>query len=198
MADQSLGGKGIGGSVADWPIYSQRDTRWAGKRLGLREAAAGSTLGRYGCAVTALAQKLTIVGVPWTPDRMQDVLLLGGGFRPDASRNLVAWWELPRLFPQFVFNGSADFSSMPVPEIVMVRIYERLRRNDPVILYVDASPYEEGLQQHFVLATGRLESGEIVIANPWNGKQETLRPYGRTDPQAICGMKWLDLKTPKI
>lgn len=175
-------------------IYSQRDPRWANDHLGLPQASELSKIGAYGCAITAIAQKLTLLGFPTTPPDVQHALEAGKAFKAYDTFNYVDWARIPIVYPQLMYNGREDYPSTPTPARVMEMIYSRLLRNDPVVIYVDASQYERGLQQHFVLAIGTLEGGDITIANPWNGQMQTLRPYGKTDPIAICGLKWLDLK----
>jgi len=174
-------------------VYSQRDPQWAGLHLGLPQAAAGSTLGEYGCAVTAIAQKLTLIGFPTTPPMVQSRLLQFRAFRIGGTNNLVDWPKVPLAYPQLQFNGRGDyFTGKPTPQRAMLQITDRLLMNEPVIIYVDASQYEKGLQQHFVLVTSVLQSGALLIHNPWNGKIQTLEPYGKTDPIAVCGIILLD------
>ncbi len=175
-------------------VYSQRDERWSGQHLGLPKASAQSTIGAYGCGITAIAQMLSLLGWTTTPPEVQAAFLATRGFRTDETLNLIAWWNVPMAYPQLQYNGRHDYPNTPVPQRIMTLIYERLEKQQPVIVYVDASPYEKGLQQHFVLVSARLESGDLVIHNPWNGKIQNLRPYGRTDPIAIGGVILLDVK----
>lgn len=172
-------------------IYSQRDERWAARHLGLPQAAAGSTIGAYGCGVTAIAQRLTLMGFETTPPQVNDRLLRFDAFRHVGSFNFIAWERVPLAYPQFVYRGRDDTPNRPAPVRVMKALSDKLAIGDQVIIYVDASPYERGLQQHFVLAVGELKSG-IQIMNPWTGRQQDLRSYGRTDAIAVCGVIWLD------
>ena len=176
-------------------VYSQRDPVWAGDHLGLPQAAAGSTIGAYGCAITCIAQKLTLLGFPTTPPQVQSRLLQFRAFKIGDTNNLVDWPKVPLAYPQLQYNGRGDyFTGKPTPQRAMMQIADRLLMTDPVIIYVDASQYEKGLQQHFVLVTSALESGALIIHNPWNGKIQTLQPYGRTDAIAVCGVILLDPK----
>jgi len=175
-------------------IYSQRDPRWADQHYGLPAADGTSTIGAYGCGITAIAQKLALLGFPTTPLEVQAELLRVNGFRRGGSNNFVDWSRVPMAYPQLHYNGRGDYPNTPVPLSVMEMIYGRLLRNEPVVLYVDAQRYERGLQQHFVLAISTLKSGDLVIANPWNGQTQDLRPYGATDRIAMCGVILLDLK----
>lgn len=174
-------------------VYSQRDVRWADEHYGLPEAGKGSTIGDFGCGVTAIAQKLTMLGWTTDPQQVQNRLLHFRAFKPQGTFNFIDWPKVPLAYPQFQYNGRGDYlTGKPTPQRAMMQISDRLVMNDPVIIYVDASPYVKGLQQHFVLATGVLESGDLIIANPWSGKIQNLRPYGRTDAIAVCGVILLD------
>ncbi len=173
-------------------VYSQRDVRWADEHYGLPEAAKTSTIGDVGCGITAIAQKLTLLGWPTDPQQVQNRLLHFRAFLSRDTFNYIDWPKVPSAYPQLQYNGRADTPNTPAPVRVMSLITDRLVMNNPVIIYVDARPYVKGLQQHFVLATSTLESGSLVIHNPWNGKIQDLRPYGRTDPIAVCGVILLD------
>lgn len=174
-------------------VYSQRDPQWAGQHYGLPAAAKTSTIDDFGCGITAIAQKLTLLGWPTTPPQVQSRLLQFRAFKPEGTFNFIDWPKVPLAYPQFQFNGRGDyFTGKPTPQRAMTQIADRLLMNDPVIIYVDASQYEKGLQQHFVLVTSALESGALIIHNPWGGKIQTLQPYGRTDAIAVCGIILLD------
>lgn len=55
--------------------FIRSDPKWADDHLGLPQAAALSTIGRYGCAITAIAQKSTLIGFPTTPPMVQSLAL---------------------------------------------------------------------------------------------------------------------------
>lgn len=173
-------------------VYSQRDKRWASDHYGLPAASKYSTISDFGCGITAIAQKLTLLGWTTTPPEVQRRLLQFRAFLPQDTFNFIDWSKVPLAYPQFQYNGRADTPNTPAPVRVMHLITDRLVMNNPAIIYVDARPYVRGLQQHFVLATGTLESGDLFIHNPWNGRVQDLRPYGRTDPIAVCGVILLD------
>lgn len=173
--------------------YSQRDPRWANQHYGLPNAAPTSTIGAYGCAITCIAQKLTILGFPTTPPDIQKELQRVGAYTAQ-SHNFVDWVRVPLIYPQFRYNGRVDYTDQrPASARIMNLIRTTVNSGDPVIVYVDASAYQAGLQQHFVLVIGEMDSGDLAIANPWNGQIQSLRPYGKTDPIAIRGVKWLSL-----
>lgn len=173
-------------------VFSQRDGRWAAEHYGLPAAAKTSTIGDFGCGITCIAQKLTLLGWPTTPLEVQARLLHFRAFKPMDTFNYIDWPKVPLAYPQFQYNGRTDTPNAPAPVRVMSLITDRLVMDNPVIIYVDASPYVKGLQQHFVLVTSTLESGALIIHNPWNGKVQDLRPYGRSDAIAVCGVILLD------
>lgn len=176
-------------------VYSQRDPRWASEHYGLPAAAKASTIGAYGCGITAIAQKLTLLGWDTTPPQVQKRLLQFRAFKPEGTFNFIDWAKVPLAYPQFQFNGRGDyFTGKPTPQRAMAQITDRLLMHEPVIIYVDASQHERGLQQHFVLASSILQGGELLIHNPWNGKIQTLQSYGKTDAIAVCGIVLLDVR----
>jgi hypothetical protein len=174
------------------PIYSQRDPAWAAQHYGLPAASRLSTIGAYGCGITCLAQKLTLLGQPTLPSDVQNHLVERVFYRNFGTYNFVMWERLPQAYPQFQYNGRFDYLSAPVPTRTLEMIKGRLLRSEPVIVYVDASPYVDGIQQHFVLVVGIDRAGCFTIDNPWNGKQQNLRSYAATDAQAIRGVILLD------
>lgn len=175
-------------------LFCQRNPVWAGDHLGLPQASDLSTIGAYGCGISSLARKLTLLGFPTTPPEVQAALLRVAGFRSDQTRNLISWSRVPFAYPQLRYSGRGDYyTGKPTPASAMKLITDRLERGDPVIIYVDASKYEQGLQQHFVPVVGQSETGELLIDNPWNGKRQTLRPYDTTDALAVCGIILLDV-----
>lgn len=180
-----------------YPIYSQRDPEYAGLKLGANEAQKSSTIGDYGCAITSIAQKLSIMGFLSSPVLVQTALKVNRAFG-GRTANLVMWGRVTDAFPQLTYNGRYDKRPLtsPLPAAQMKMIRDRLVSGNPVIVYVDAIPFG-GLDQHFVLIEAELESG-FVILNPWNGKRESLRAYGKTDEIAICGCVWLDPSYDKV
>jgi hypothetical protein len=177
-------------------LYSQRDPAWAAQHYGLNPAAPVSTIGAYGGGITAIAQKLTLGGWPTTPLEVQETLARHGGYIPSGTYNYINWPRLPDLYEPLIYNGRHDFGSTPnpLPQSVLDLIQARLERREPALVYVDANRYLGGLQQHFVLVVGRNTAGTWNIINPWNGRLQTLRAYGDTDPLAVRGLILLDFK----
>ncbi|CAG0933605.1 hypothetical protein TFLX_03128 [Thermoflexales bacterium] len=180
-------------NILEAPVYSQRDPLWVKNHYGLPRAATSSTIGAYGCAITCIAQKLTLLGFTTTPLEVQARMAANQGFKRGGSSNFVDWPRIPLLFPQLKYLGRHDLGSAPAPKRIMDAINLRVQLNDPPIIYVDAERYKGGLQQHFVLAVSIAQSGTLIIANPWNGMVQDLRPYADTDAQAVRGLIALDL-----
>ncbi|MGV0974490.1 MAG: hypothetical protein ACOYBO_01025 [Azonexus sp.] len=180
-------------NILDTPVYSQRDPKWAKEHYGLSRAANSSMIGAYGCAITCIAQKLTLQGVATTPLEVQQKMAARGAFKNFGTFNFVDWSKVPVVFPQLKYVGRNDVTSPVAPQRIMDSITLRLQRNDPPIIYVDAERYVLGLQQHFVLVVSTLESGALLVANPWNGTLQDLRPYADTDARAVRGLMLLDL-----
>ena len=185
-------------------ILSQRDPRWAKLHYGATQAASGSTIGAYGCAITALAMWLNVMLEPkrvYDPIRVQDELLINGAYLPGSNPktyNLVDWERLPRIYPlRYAGRIHCVKRAATTKEIeqVMFRVVDR---KVPIILYVDIQPDQTGFQQHFVLATGVDSQSRFVVADPWYGdeKQITFRytPNGvsPSNESAMSGSILLD------
>jgi hypothetical protein len=180
--------------ILDAPVYSQRDKSWAAEHYGLPQAAHTSTIGAYGCGITCIAQKLTLLGFQTTPLQVQEKMSAMRGFRAGGSWNFINWSRVPVVFPQLKYLGRHDVpGSGPAPKRIMDAINLRVQLNDPPIIYVDAERYRGGLQQHFVLVVSVAQSGALIVANPWNGQVQDLRAYADTDAQAVRGLILLDL-----
>jgi hypothetical protein len=185
-ADDHLQGFAV--KILDAPVYSQRDPAWAKERYGLPRAARTSTIGAYGCAITCIAQKLTLLGITTNPLQVQQQMAARGAYKNFGTFNFVDWSKVPVVMPQLRYLGREDVTTPKAPQRIMDLIDLRLQLNDPQIIYVDAERYVGGLQQHFVLVVARAESGALLITNPWNGLVQDLRAYADTDAQAVCGV----------
>lgn len=164
---------------------SQRDPCWSSVRLGY--STEGQTIGSHGCLITALAMWLNSFqdasALQFTPTIVNaDLMRTKNGY---VITNLVNFGALRNVYPQIVYGGRIDCPLDPAP---LGEIDAMLARGLPVIVYVDANRYVGGVQQHFVLVTGSV-GNDYAIANPWNGKIQTLTPiYGDTAAHAVCGI----------
>lgn len=180
-------------NIMDAPVYSQRDPQWAKEHYGLQRASVRSTIGAYGCAITCIAQKLTLQGLTTTPLEVQQKMAAGLAFKNFGSFNFVDWSRVPVVFPMLKYLGRNDVTTPIAPKRIMDLIELRLQLSDPPIIYVDAERYVGGLQQHFVLVVSRMKSGTLTIANPWTGTVQDLRAYADTDARAVRGLMLLDV-----
>lgn len=176
---------------ATFAPLSQRDPLWANVTLGF--STHGQTIGGYGCAITCIAMWLNYVlrRADYTPLIVNTDLKTHNGYVWDfahTDQNLVSWPALPNIYP-LIFNGKVDCPNTPAP---LSLIDTMLTHGWPAIVYVDASLTQVGLQQHFVMITGKADEN-YSIANPWTGQMESLTPqYGRTPAQAVCGIVQLE------
>jgi len=179
--------------MIDIPVLSQRDPLWAGKLLGFSM----STIGEAGCAVTALAMLINAthpLDENVTPAMVNTALKDCDAFI-GPTRNNVAWYRVPRLWPRLSYYKRIDAPNRPLRRGEMAEINRRLVWDVPVIAYVDGRKSEPGVQQHFVLIVGHdPHSRDYIIADPWYGDAAPLcRRYGPTPEAAICGLILYDL-----
>lgn len=132
-------------------LLSQRDPRWAQKKLG----ASPLTIGRYGCTTTATCMGLSAFGIRMTPDQIaakQDAYTQDG---------LIIWDKLGLPFRMRSRirgrNDQAILASLKSPdEFVLLEV-------------ADGS--------HWVLATGKTlfetAGKDYRIADPWSGDRST-------------------------
>lgn len=82
--------------------YAQTDPRWAAKLLGFNTDSSFN-LGNYGCAITMVANGLTINGDDTTPDVVNNALKLANGFLPGGGT--MVWSAVPKLNPAIIYTG---------------------------------------------------------------------------------------------
>lgn len=156
-----------------WPILWQRDPRWKDKPLGT----SSSTLGGYGCLVTCFAMLAGLM-----PDTMNAEMVKRGMF---YQQNLAATFDISPINSRIKFLGTYGRYYSDIPAADMKKLTDHLQSGQPAILEVDINAAQQGLQQHFVLATG-IVNGKIVCNDPWIGDNAPVSPrYGNTDSLAI-------------
>jgi len=162
---------------------SQRDPRWAGKKLGFTTG--GETIGSHGCLITCMTKMLGRADV--------------GAFNDELTsrRMFVAGTGLVFLdlaaFGFKLAHNSPLFDKVEMPIEWMGRLGAHLKAGTPAIIGVDFQPWPSNAQydEHYVLATGIDGKGQIQIADPWPTPDEaaplTLSPrYGKTNGIAVC------------
>jgi hypothetical protein len=137
--------------------YSQRDPRWANKKLGNSIY----TIGTSGCVVTSLANLLSYFGYADTPDVVNDKLKRVNGF----IGGLVVWSAVSKVYRKVKWiYRYYSYNNIKVAWYVY-------GKHIPVIVKVDQSP-APGVQSHFVLYVG-----DRKLIDPWTGTIKSTGVY---------------------
>ena len=168
---------------------SQRDPRWAGKRLGLTDGP--ETIGSHGCLLTCMTRALGRSDV----GALNDELVSRRMFAPNSGN--VFWDLAPFGLHNVAISGLFDRREMPAEW--MVRLISHVRAGKPAILGVDFNPWPSNAvyDEHYVFVTGIDNGGvlvpdEIAIADPWPLPDEPAPPthltprYGPNQAFAAC------------
>jgi len=153
--------------MAKLPVIklSQKDQRWASKKLGTSSVC---TIGSDGCLLTCVSMVLHYFGHPVLPDSLNDQLVRVGGFYQGAR---LVWGKVSEIYPDVQFDwqvfNDGECSSKPAPLELIDRL---LGEKIPVIVKVDFNPGGE-LQEHWVLIVGKDEAGSYIINDPWTGEE---------------------------
>lgn len=148
---------------------SQRDPRWAAKKLG----ASPLTIGQKGCTTTCVSMASDYFGHLMTPDQIaghKDWYTKPG--HPQGS-GLIIWGQLKMPGMKYL---KSDYS-----------------RNDANIQAALADPNKIALltvnhRAHWVLAIKYLGGGKYLVADPWTGKDvEVISMYHQIDGAAYFG-----------
>lgn len=93
--------------------YGQTNPKWSGKFLGFNDSLP-YTIGNFGCAITAVANLMTINGDDTTPDVVNNQFKLNGGFaaieQDDGTTStkgsgIMIWSAIPKLNPAIIPSG---------------------------------------------------------------------------------------------
>jgi len=130
-------------------ILSQRDTRWADKRLG----ASKLTVGRWGCTTTCISMASDYFGCYRSP------LELASNAHNFTRDGLVLWWNFK--FDKMKFKERLHGNT----ETLMRKAKEVLKDPEKVMLL------QVNSGAHWVLAySTKMFSRDLGIADPWYGK----------------------------
>ncbi|MBE2222054.1 MAG: cellulase family glycosylhydrolase [Anaerolineae bacterium] len=162
------------GSSLVTPV-SQRDSRWADKRLGM----AGSTLtiSKWGCLMTCFAMTANTYGHPVTPAQLNDLMVRKGGF---IDVNLTKWNALSVVYPDIIYGGKMESSPT-----TLAHIDASLAEGRPVSVQVDFTsntPYTDN-DQHWVLIVAK-DGDDYRINDPWllpEQEASLKQRYGRAE-----------------
>jgi len=133
----------------------QRDTRWKNTKLGTSD----TTIGNYGCTITALTMLAGLDRVDEVNSRLKAV----GGF---ASGNLLIWSKINEALPwlKFVWRGYSYENDKVKAAIVQA---------GGCLVEVNGAPI--GGTKHWVLYIG---DGKMI--DPWDGKEKSTTSYQST------------------
>lgn len=150
---------------------SQRDWRWAWKRLGN----SGSSIYWYGCYLTCLTMLARFRGAVVTVPEMNDLLKKNGGFSGDLIEPAGAVKTLDQLSSTNWKFERKDWEKV-LANLDVVK--ELIDSRYPVIAKVDFNPSTKNIEGHFVLLTGYEKRGtkiaELYAIDPWTGKEIEL------------------------
>jgi hypothetical protein len=155
---------GMGGNVMPQvTTFSQRDPAWAGIHLGT----SSSTIGGYGCLITAVASMLSDAGKPYNPQTMNAWLILNGGY---SNGNLFAFASVDKL-GVVKYDYNIECATKPAP---MTVIEAELKAGKFVIVKVDFNPATVATEEHWVRYLG---DGQMF--DPWAGDIAPIVPRYR-------------------
>lgn len=188
------------GPIAVPPLicYSMRDPRWIGEIY-----AGGETFGQSGCYTTSVAIVNSLTGSldepPIVARAMREAGCYEGAFLSHPDR-------IPLACPGLRYDGPIDVSKdgelrWHHTKANMERVFSELHDNGILIIEVDFRPDTEKYDQHFVVGLEwNEEQDDILIVDPWDGKQAfLLKRYellwyslGKGSLQAAtCGLRLL-------
>lgn len=143
-----------------FPVYSQRDTRWANTLLGTSQTV---TIGAMGCLVACLGMMNGD-----TPPVANEKLKAVGGF---WDNTLVIWTKIKQAFENL--EWLINYSWQTTPANIQV-IADTIAHAGPTIIAVDGQP-GGAYNSHFVVALAMAEGNkDIVIIDPWHGDITTV------------------------
>jgi hypothetical protein len=158
-------------SSLPFPIWNQRDPRWANQRLGTVN---GTTIGQYGCLITAISmlnRGFDPSGVLYYPSNVDDLFTNQNGY---ANGNLVIWTAIRRILPNVAIIDHDNCASTPAP---LGKIRDLLDKGGACILRVGFGGKPANM--HWLLAVG-YANDDIIFNDPWYGDQVgfNTRRYG--------------------
>jgi len=162
---------------------SQRDSRWAVKKLGFTTGS--ETIGSHGCLISCFAMMLG------RPDvgALNDDLCRRGMFVAGSGN---VYLDLSALGAKLL-TVSSLYDRNPLPDEWLARMIAHVRAGKPAIVGVDFSPWPANAQydEHYVYVTGLDDQDRLTIADPWplpseSSPQYMYPRYGRTAPIAAC------------
>lgn len=154
--------------MLDLKLFSQRDSRWKDDQYGTSP----STIGKLGCATTAVSSILNYYGYSTDPKKLDDLLASNNGYHKGSY---IIWQRVADLFPRVKFEGRFYSYSNS-------RAVDWLSRSVPVLVQVDGAPIGAAGQQHWVVFVG-----DQKAYDPWTGKLTPTSNWKPTGMAAYSG-----------
>ena len=150
-------------------VLSQRDYRWANKKLGF----SNYTIGTHGCTITSLTNLMNrMLGYNLTPDVVNDKLKTLGEYTNYNQRGAflgayLVWANVPRVYSglRWIFRD-INYNNVRVAWYVYIA-------RVPVMIEVNATKIEA--PRHWVLYIGNRQ-----CVDPWTGKIVPTSTYPAT------------------
>lgn len=146
---------------SDVPLYSQRDPYWSDEKLGFGT----STIGQYGCLVTAVAMGLTkALDHTITPLDVNDRMKAANGFI-GSTKNLFVFSKLPVAYPDVRLDLMTHCTTVPAP---VTQIANAVERGDVVVVKIDMNLTTTAVDSHWLLLTD-VDSARMIFDyhDPW-------------------------------
>lgn len=154
-----------------FPNWKQRDMPWSSDLLGFSRTV---TIGSHGCLLCDVASMASHaygieIDPPTANRRLRDV----NGFVAGEGNMFLA--KIVEAWPIFKLAGILSY---PYPKSAdCSKIDEVLNRGGYALVKVDFNPKTALLNEHWVLITKRLETGErYEIMDPWFGERANMPP----------------------
>lgn len=155
--------------------HNQWNPQWANEEMGI----SGLKFGKWGCLATCVVGVLENTQVKISPKEFNRVMSRENGYMGSGDLN---WQALGRIYPQvyfrdrsYIIHGNRSFAYMFTKEEGVSRIRTLIRMGLPVPVLIDAWG-NDGVPDHWVLATAALDDGSFKVMNPDGGKFEYYAP----------------------
>jgi hypothetical protein len=155
-------------SPVQFPLWNQRDPKWAGQRLGTKD---GTTIGGYGCLLTCIAMMNRgfdpLSPILW-PNNVDDLFTNQNGY---ANGNLVIWTAIRRILPNVALLDHDNCATVPAP---IDKIRDLLNRGGACVLRVGFGGNSANM--HWLLANG-YDGNDIIFHDPWYGDESRFASH---------------------
>jgi len=158
------------------PMFSQKNSRWANNKLGT----SNTTIGDYGCLITATAMVLKYFGKDTDPGRLNKDLVKANGYE---NGNLLRYDAITTIYSDIVVDWDLFLNNPDNETIDSV-----LERGLLPIVQVDFDTTTHALEQHWVVIIGKDSAGYKII-DPIDGTTTYLSRYGNKTYRMVVFVK---------